>query len=470
MEQNGIDDSFCGVLDILNSTDGKCNCHFSVVGDKVTVVPLTKEAEKQISYFPKQKLNSKEYRWLFGYTDTNKAVGLLQTAKMATRTFPSILREGYFKTPLLLQASGIPLNKIKYFSRIEFFGGVVDVLYPVVKAIDYDGKNKLIKYNNPDDYTCSYNVEIEKVSFDIILTIHAPYITSIDIPDLKNCIHSAMVFSFKEPKSVNEIIKYYNYALSLFQFCTGRLNVDFSIRLYNEEQVTPTYVKFEDGFSDYANHNLNITRVIRLDFLNKYIPVLLKLLQDKKKKPLLNFLPCINKHVNVIEKQNVSDICVAFEREYARIMKKGEKRLITAAHELTTSLETFIDSADSPEEVKEKAKTILNSQLKNYSPSLKERIVYIYKKHMDELKYITEREDHVSLCIEKQYSEEEFVEKISDFVRIRNSVSHVSVEWNEGTEIFIHLKILVYLSVLDRIGVSKSDRQELVNCLFGYLF
>lgn len=465
-----IDENFCGVLDILNTDEGRCNCHFSVVGDKVTVVPLTQEAENQISCFPVQKLNKKKYRWLFGYTDTNKAVGMLQTAKMATRIFSSFLGEGYFRTPLLLQAPSTKINAIKTFTEIEFYGGIVDLLYPAVKAIEYDTKNKLIRYNDVKQYTHSYDVKIERVQFEIIMTIHAPYITSTEIPDLKNKIHSAMVFSFKEPQAVDEIVKYYNYALSLFQFCTGRLNIDFSIRLYNKDMLTPIFVKLKDSFADYANQYLHITRVIRLDLLNESIPVLLKLLQDKKKKPLLSFLPCINKHDNVIEKQNVSDLCVAFEREYAKKKKKGEKVLIDAAQKLTEDLIKFIDSADSPEDVMEKAKSILNSQLKNYSPSLKEKMIYIYKKHADELRSITERKEHVDMGIIKHYSEEEFIEKIGKFVKIRNSVSHVSVEWNEGTEIFIHLKILVYLSVLERIGISKSDRMVLAGCLFGHLF
>lgn len=122
------------------------------------------------------------------------------------------------------------------------------------------------------------------------------------------------------------------------------------------------------------------------------------------------------------------------------------------------------------EAVKVKAGNILTSNLAGFSPSLKEQIRYFYSRYASEAKAITQPQGHDELGIAKFYSDEDFENKISEFVKIRNTASHGGIVWNEGTEIFIHLKLLLYYSVLDRAGFSIKDATDILGWTYGENF
>lgn len=164
-------------------------------------------------------------------------------------------------------------------------------------------------------------------------------------------------------------------------------------------------------------------------------------------------------------------MCVAFEREYSLLKTDSKEKDVKAAKDLTEELLKVIDNTiDCPDAVKIKAKNILNSQLKSFSPSLKEKIISIYERFEEDIKSITEQKDHDIYGISKFYSKKEFNKKVSDFIGIRNKVSHTGVIWNDGAEIFLHLKILIYFSVLNRMGISPKDSSWMLSWLYGWYF
>ena len=126
---------------------------------------------------------------------------------------------------------------------------------------------------------------------------------------------------------------------------------------------------------------------------------------------------------------------------------------------------------DCPKTVKDKAKDLLASNLKAFSPSLKKKIYFFYKKFGAFMRKITEQEDHDKYGICRFYSDEEFIRLIGKFVQMRNTSSHSKIKWDdEALNIFVHLKIIVYFSILERIGFKPEESAAILSWLYGRYF
>lgn len=87
------------------------------------------------------------------------------------------------------------------------------------------------------------------------------------------------------------------------------------------------------------------------------------------------------------------------------------------------------------------------------------------------MKKITEPENHDTFGICKFYSDDEFIRLIGKFKQMRNTSSHSKIKWDdEALNIFVHLKVLIYFSVLGRAGYSPEESTRLLSWLFGYCF
>ena len=129
------------------------------------------------------------------------------------------------------------------------------------------------------------------------------------------------------------------------------------------------------------------------------------------------------------------------EREYGLLTTERNEDLVKASRKLANKLLcTVKHDPDAPDEVKTKANNIIGSNLKGYSPSLMEKMVYLFKKMMGKFK------------------------------NIRNSASHYGVEWNEGYEIYFHLVLLVYYAIMERGGFGIRETTGILSGLFFYRF
>jgi hypothetical protein len=468
----GIANCFCGVLDLLESGSG-FDSHFTVDGNVVTIMPLTKEAYHKVYELSYNDGSNEKDHWIYGYAEDNSAIALLQKTYLRLRLSTGInLSTAKFFSPLVIKGSKPYITSVKTFDVIEFYGGVMDKLHTPGSAIESDCDSGLIKYKDSTKYTSEHEITLDDVHIRVVNTIKTHIcIETGEVPDLKNSIHSALRFEFDSPQSLDTIQKYYSYAMNLFQFCTGRLNVHTEIRLFKREFDDPIFVNLIDGFPDYADDVINFTQVIRLDFLGEKLPNLLRLLNNKDEMPYLLFLPSRNENANKVLYTNVNDLCVAFEMEYAKLKNEASEDKKKAARELAEKLTKEVDSVENcPDDVKEKAKNILNAQLKAFSPSLKEKIIYFYEKYAAELRTIVEIKDHDKLGISEFYTDSDFKKMIGKFIEIRNRASHAGVQWNGGEKIFTHLKMLVYYSVLERAGFSVKDISMMLSWLFGWQF
>ena len=473
--RDAFPNSLTGVVNLCGGEG--YDAFFSADWNHIKLHPLTKKCGDEIyrlSGMDGQGQADSSAQWLYGFADDNCSIAILRRTRPAVGFSSGIdMRVAHFYSPILVKSTAVgKAVDLSKFDIIEFRGGIMDCLHNPDQAAHWE--NHTIVFPNRDCYTKQFDVTINDESFQVMYSIDTAELSSElgKVPDLRNQVHSVLRFIFSSPKSITDIEKYYDYAMCLFQFCAGRRNVQSEIRLYKNDFGRSILVRLNDGFDDYAD-DLDLTKVIRLGYLGEHLPGLLKILNEREKKdkrPNLMFLPIRNKDVGNISYTNVTDLCSAFEREYSCLdVPIGEKTKI-AAKELSKFLENTIDQLkDYPVIVIDKAKALL-SQLKGFSPSLREKITYLYKLYCEDAKPITEQEDHDALGITTFYSADEFEEKIREFVKIRNTASHASVVWSEGMHIYNHLNLYIYFSVLNRAGVPSKDISWILSWMFNRLF
>jgi hypothetical protein len=477
-----IPEHFSGMLDLQGTGEGRCDAYFNVNANVVTIIPLTDECRKHTHVLSYKDGSNAKNDWLFGFAEDGCSIAFLKTKHLVTGfSAPLDMGTSRFNAPIIIKSPHPNGVNLKMFDSIEFRGGIVDILINPDLALENNNEKNGINFRHGDSFTRKYDIEIDGEEFKLTSSISTEDCTIElgKIPDLRTTIHSTVRFDFKTEKPLNDIEKYYSYALSLFQFCAGRLNVGFEMRLYKNESYeglklanpSPILIRFKDGFDDYANDILDITNVLRLQCLDDKLPRLFKLLNEEKMQPRLSFLPKRNKNRSSVLYTDIGDICVAFEREFSFLETKSTEENKVFAKNLTNELIDIISNkSDCPEAVKKKAVNILNSQLKGFSPSLKEKIYAVYDKFDRNVTSITEIEDHDILGITKFYNKNEFKDMISKFVDIRNKASHSGIIWNEGVSIFPHLKLLIYFSVLNRAGYTPKESEASLSWLFGHEF
>ena len=476
--RNAFPDNFTGVVNLCG--DDGYDAFFSVDWNLIKLLPLTKKCGEEIfrlSGMDGQGQTDKSAQWLHGFTEDNCSVAILRRSRpVVGHTSGVDMGAAQFCSPIIVKSTATgTLVDLSTFDSIEFHSGIVDCLHNPDQAVHWDGNT--IVFPDPTNYTKQFDVTINGECFQVMYSVNTAELSMElgKVPDLRNQIHSILKFTFPSPKSITDIERYYDYAMCLFQFCTGRLNVRSEVRLYKNDLGRPILVRLNDGFDDYAD-DLDLTTVIRLGYLDEHLPGILELLNEgekkdsKKVKPNLAFLPKRNKDVNNISYTNVTDLCSAFEREYSGHTIPDEKKTKKAAQELAKLLENTVNQQENcPGVVVDKAKALL-SQLKGFSPSLRKKITYICKLYFEDAKLITEQTNHNVWGITTFYNTEEFEKKIRDFIQIRNTASHSSVVWSSGADIYNHLKLYIYFSILDRAGVPREKIAPILSWIFGRMF
>lgn len=462
---------------------------FNLKNNVVTILFIDINKE----YIEKCNKEDDEDEWLYGIAEDGSYIAFLNMGgydinPSINKSAPVCIATFKFFTPLIIK-NNRPFNTaIETFNVIEFRGEIIDDLYSpnniLIEEIDPE-KGIQINFKDPKLYTKGYNIKLnstnqknEQIKEQFILEYS---VCMNDLTkkmnenlDLKNEIHSVIRFKFQTEQPLMTIETYYLYALKLCQFCTKQQNVKFEIRLYKKEFLSsPILVAYKDAYNDYYRNNNIIGNIITLPSLGEKLPQLFKILIDNKKSPHMLFLPDSNERNRSIYYTNVTDICIAFEKEYNLLSDKNEidKENKEAAKELTQKLINLIqEQEDCPEKVVSKATNLINTQLKGFTPSLKEKIITLYEEFELPLKKVTEIKNHDIYGIQKFYTKDEFKEHIKQFIDIRNKASHVGIHWNEGIKIYYHLQVLVYLCILNRAGYTKEESSLILQNLFVSYF
>ena len=422
------------------------------------------------------KAGNEDDKWLFGLSESGFSVAFYKPAGLQVHiSAPVDIGKASFKTPVILQSTSPDIVDLSTFDVIEFRGGIMDLLQLPGKAVDEKYfKEKRIEFRDKEAFTTTFPVYVNGESFEVIYTVSlSDYSTETGmIPDLRKNIHSALRFRFFQEQPIWKFKTYYWYALQLFQFCTRRLNIGFEVRLYKKVngRTYTIITKVKDGFDDYANDVLNFSQIIRFDFLGDKFPQLFKLLNEEETQPSLLFLPKRNNEANSILYTNVTDICVALEIEGDFAKAELLKTIREEAKALAVELNKLIDASQYDVSVKDKAKGIINGNLPEMKLSLREKIFALYDEFAEPMKNITEQVSHVECGFTRAYTDEDFKKLIRKFTKIRNLAAHAGVSWNEGYEIYGHLQLIVYFSILKRAGYTIEESQQILYQLFGHLF
>ena len=279
-----ISDNFSGVLNLQGKEKGY-DSFFNINGKIVTLIPLTDDCRKTVHKLSYTDGSNEKDHWIYGITEDYCSIAVLKKTRLAVSFSSSVdMNTSKFQTPLIVKSTVTGVIDLKTFDSIEFYGGIVDILHTPALAIDEKYSENTLIFNEPSEFTKSFDVEINEEKFEIVYSISTAdlILETGKVPDLRNSIHATLRFNFKTEQQLCDIEKYYSYAMNIFQFCTGRLNVRPEIRIYKKGIYKPILVRINDGFDDYSNDVLDFTNVIRLQFLNNRLPALAKVLNEKK--------------------------------------------------------------------------------------------------------------------------------------------------------------------------------------------
>ena len=406
--------------------------------------------------------------WLSGVTSDNKLIHIARRLRGGYRSGSGIdIGAINFFSPIIIEYKDSLPRENNGFYGIEFIGGDVNLVYPPDKAINYTKEPYGIEYKDPESYTNIYNIELNKENFRLIKTIDAHYVRARgQIVNLSKNIKSKLRIEFDTEKPFDELLTFYGYVRNLITFLTRISNNEFEVKLltktsFEEKQYYEDFaiVKFYGDFSSRNSELLIVQDVLQLDDIGDGIVDLFKLLNSDDKMPNLLFLPNNIEDRSFIKYTQIVDICSAIEIEYklGRIQQENND-LKTKAKDLAKEINAFVDSIDTDNLLKEKAKSIIGSGLKNYSPSLREKIKLLYNSHKDGLELIIK--DHPWL---PNFTDEIFYRYIKQFTEMRNRTAHQKMCWNGGEVIYIHIMILLYLSIFERANIPRDIAVKSIN-------
>jgi len=351
----------------------------------VTLIPeQDQDSKRKLRQWAEQTDENDRIEWLSGITSDNKVIHIARRLRGVYR-FGSGIDIGAinFFSPVIIEYIDSSCKKQNGFYGIEFIGGDINLVYPPDKAIDYTREPYGIQYTDPNTYTNNYDIELNEEQFRLIKTIDAHYVMSFGkIVDLSKNIKSKLRIEFDQEKQFDGLLKYYGYIRNLITFLTRISNNVFAVKLLTKDSVDG-----KEYYKDFANVRLycdsssehldilTIQDVLKLDDIGDGIVELFKILNHDDEMPNLLFLPDNLKEREFIKYTQIVDICSAIEIEYKLGRKQQENNdMKTKAIDLANQINTFVDSIDTDDLLKEKAKNIIGSGLKNYSPSLREKI------------------------------------------------------------------------------------------------
>lgn len=448
--------SLSGVLCVCNKE--KPDAYFEYNNSVVTLIPMTEECSRYC-YNERNEETRNIKEWFYGYvTDGSRIVFYKNNYFKILITSPITLHPIKFYTPLIIKSKNNEnVDKIE-FNKIIFKNKIINLLYPPDNAeekIDTPESCSFnIKYNT--NLKWKHNIEIANEKFHFIYGVQVLDKWEIGkVYDAINNVNSYIKLEYDRLKSLEDILKYYFYVQKLCQFCSKTLNVGFDISLLcpktiningqNHNTEIEFIVYIDDGYEDYSHDKLNFYKTIKLFALDNHLSELMKVINEDTTSPYLNFLPKKNKDLNKILYQDIIDICVAVEREFTLLNFEKNEKLIEEAKNLTKFLLKEIKSYECDSKIKQKANNILGAQLKKYSPSLKDKILKL--------------NEHFNKDIQ---SSDSFSSKVSDFVQMRNNMSHSGIKFNDGIQIYDKIENLIYYSILHRAGFSIKESKAIL--------
>lgn len=464
------------IFGILYIDSIKLSCSFMVEDFIVTLIPEQDQHNiYELRKWAEQRDEMDGIEWLSGVTSDNKPIHIARRLRGGYRSGSGIdIGAINFFSPIIIEHKDSLPRGNNGFYGMEFIGGDVNLVYPPDKAINYTKEPYGIEYKDPESYTDIYDIELNKEEFRLIKTIDAHYVRARgQIVNLSKNIKSKIRIEFDKEKPFDELLTFYGYVRNLITFLTRISNNEFEVKLltktsFEEKQYYEDFaiVKFYGDFSSRNSELLIVQDVLQLDDIGDSIIDLFKLLNSDDKMPNLLFLPNSIEDRSFIKYTQIVDICSAIEIEYKlRGQLEENNELKKKSRVLAKQINAFVEAVDTDDLLKEKAKNIIGAGLKNYSPSLREKIKLLYNSHKDGLELIIK--DHTWI---PNFTDEIFYKNIKQFIEMRNRTAHQKMSWNGGEAIYTHIMILIYLSIFERANISRDIAIGSINHGFRNIF
>ena len=468
-----IPENFIGYLDLQGQGNSKYDCFFSVNEYKVSIVPKDDDAKLYISTILNARTSSKTLnKWIFGEIPLGGKVAFYARELFADRLLPQEGTLHFYASIILKGDSDVDIST---FEKIEFFGGIVNILYSPSKAEKSFGEPGSTGIRPSKDYTKEFNICIDNENIDVRFSITVITSSGRNRITDRSKSYSTLSFAFATPKTLDDLLKYYTYARTIFSFLTFTANVSFGTSIFTSvdrmyvtaerERTISRHVsidtKINDGFVDYSNDTLDSwTKVIDIEKLTPNISRLFEVLYYE----YLLFLPKQNKDQYIIYHHNVVDICSCLEREFknlSNMLPATEQNILDDAKALHKDIKELINKKSCDDKVKDKALALI-SNLRKFQPSLKEKVMVVYTKFYNVMDFVAN--------ISVNFPDGSFESKIGVFNKLRNNTAHDGeIILGDNVSIYKHLILLVYISILHRAGYDDEAIKQILEIPFNYL-
>jgi len=316
-----------------------------------------------------------------------------------------------FHSPIIVKGNA-HLDMTQFYS-IVFNGGIVDVLHPPSRALDYDYALRILQF-------CALRANC---GFDIVLWGK----------------HTDEKFSGCSPMYVSFVDNYVDYAndelSSRNVICLDSLGDRISdlLMLYINNDMRPEF-RFLPRRNDEAKRYYHSN--------------------------IVDLYATLETEYRLMKKQNLLTISEASQ-------KNDNAEELCEATRLKDAIRKLISDFDVSDNVKNKARSIIGNmdKLKQTatSPDFCSKIMQLLCCFGSNVFSNTQSYRLGELFgVVPAFLDFELERKIVQFAEMRNAVAHSKVTWNESVKMIPHLQILAYMCVLRRAGYTVYECKKIV--------
>ncbi len=393
---------------------------------------------------------------LYGITDKNYDIAISIASSQRTSNCIVFATDYY-----AIGSANLKHYDLSNYDKIEFVGGTMnsildpELIYPQNKwqdCRDIYENGSCINFRPIKDVDKQYKLIVQGTSLTLQSVIH-PYQ---DRKDNKLGITNSAVFLiFDKLQKFNSINEWYSYIHKMTALLVQQQNVAFDkIKIYFGEER-------ERGYANvYVNHGFeNIVekkpkRTISLRTFDRVFSAFSQMIDTEDFS--INFLPENNNAVGWETYETVKNICTAVEFEFAKSNIKIEKDPIIANLIKETKKLLKAYKKDTPE-LTDKAYQTISTSISKWTFPATEQFNYLYNASKTIIDGLTAHR-HLTLS--------EGV--IQHFVTCRNNITHGSRPSlnSEIADTAYCLKVLIYVSLLKRIGLTDDEISKALEFIF----
>ena len=411
--------------------------------------------------------------WLYGKSDSDHEVAFLLSERQFFCYNKGTLT---FVVDVVLDVLNIKTADGNYlyeycdlhgFTAIDFAGKAVDAVFPPKLVINRNSGNKnVIEWLPCSEYAREFDVEIENKPCKLIFS------TVVDRQDMEmetnglGSIHSIIRLEFTERQHISMILDCWKAISTFLTFCVGQYNVtNYDIGLWDEKKDVGKLDLFgqisckinNDKKEDIVTRYPGYHRFL-IESLGEKTGELFRILADKEKRPILDYLQRTNSDFSVT-RDKIRDLCTAFEVEYDYWKYSlSDPNIDALVEKLKETIEKYKN--DNPETIDKNGYSYINSSVSVISRPARKKIQCIYSKYSE----IIDKHKSKQVDVSAEATEKD----IGWIVKVRNNITHSTgiTETQIPNTIFFRLKLALFCSVFERAGYSLEEIKTLVDDYF----